>query len=184
MFGNKSKVRLCEIAEITMGQSPDSKFYNNDGIGLPFFQGKADFGDKYTMVRHWCKFGNKVAERNSILMSVRAPVGPVNLASDKCYIGRGLCSINAKTNFSNNEFLFNALNFMQNEIVSNGKDGSTFKSINKDQVYELLVPKAPISLQNSFSSFVEKVDKLKFKAQERIKLYQELLNKKMDEYFG
>lgn len=184
VFSRFPKIKLSNIANITMGQSPESKFYNDKGIGMPFFQGKADYGDKYTVVKHYSKKGNKVAKKGSILMSVRAPVGPVNIANCDCYIGRGLCSIEAKKEFSNNEFIYNALNNMQDEIVNNGKDGSTFKSINKEQVYELLLPKAPFKLQDNFSKFVEQVDKLKFNCQQLIKLYQELLDKKMDEYFS
>ena len=70
--------------------------------------------------------------------------------------------MNAKPNKANNEFLYNALNSMQQEIVLSGKDGSTFAAINKDQVYKLLLPQAPIELQNDFSEFVHRVDKLKF----------------------
>ena len=78
----------------------------------------------------------------------------------------------------------NALNSMQQEIVLSGKDGSTFAAINKDQVYKLLLPQAPIELQNEFSDFVHHIDKLKFNVQKRIEKYKELLNKKMDEYFN
>ena len=162
MFSAFPKVELSQISQIIMGQSPESTAYNDDGIGLPFFQGKADYGEKYTVVKHYTKKWNKEAKRGYVLMSVRAPVGPVNIASTDCAIGRGLCAMNAKPNKANNEFLYNALNSMQQEIVLSGKDGSTFAAINKDQVYKLLLPQAPIELQNDFSEFVHRVDKLKF----------------------
>ena len=162
MFSAFPKVELSQISQIIMGQSPESTAYNDDGIGLPFFQGKADYGEKYTVVKHYTKKWNKEAKRGYVLMSVRAPVGPVNIASTDCAIGRGLCAMNAKPNKANNEFLYNALNSMQQEIVLSGKDGSTFAAINKDQVYKLLLPQAPIELQNDFSEFVHHVDKLKF----------------------
>ena len=184
MFSAFPKVELSQISQIIMGQSPESTAYNDDGIGLPFFQGKADYGEKYTVVKHYTKKWNKEAKRGYVLMSVRAPVGPVNIASTDCAIGRGLCAMNAKPNKANNEFLYNALNSMQQEIVLSGKDGSTFAAINKDQVYKLLLPQAPIELQNDFSEFVHHVDKLKFNVQKRIEKYKELLNKKMDEYFN
>jgi len=184
MFSAFPKVELSQISQIIMGQSPESTAYNDDGIGLPFFQGKADYGEKYTIVKHYTKKWNKEAKRGYVLMSVRAPVGPVNIASTDCAIGRGLCAMNAKPNKANNEFLYNALNSMQQEIVLSGKDGSTFAAINKDQVYKLLLPQAPIELQNDFSEFVHRVDKLKFNVQKRIEKYKELLNKKMDEYFN
>ena len=162
MFSALPKVELSQISQIIMGQSPESTAYNDDGIGLPFFQGKADYGEKYTVINHYTKKWNKEAKKGYVLMSVRAPVGPVNIASTDCAIGRGLCAMNAKPGKANNEFLFNALNSMQQEIVLSGKDGSTFAAINKDQVYKLLLPQAPIELQNEFSDFVHHIDKLKF----------------------
>ena len=163
MFSSFPKVELHELANIIMGQSPKSSAYNDDGNGIPFFlQGKADYGEKYTTVNHYTKSWNKEAKKGYVLMSVRAPVGPVNIASCDCAIGRGLCSMNAKPARANNEFLYNALNSMQQEIVLSGKDGSTFASINKDQVFQLLLPNAPINLQNKFSDFVHHIDKLKF----------------------
>lgn len=162
MFSTYPKIELHEIAEIIMGQSPESSAYNDDGIGMPFFQGKADYGEKYTITNHYTKKWNKEAKKGYVLMSVRAPVGPVNIASTNCAIGRGLCAINAKLKLANNEFLYNALNSMQENIVLSGKDGSTFAAINKDQVYKLLLPAAPVDLQNEFSNFVHHIDKLKF----------------------
>lgn len=162
MFSAYPKVELCELADIIMGQSPESSAYNDDGNGIPFFQGKADYGEKYTIVNHYTKKWNKEAKKGYVLMSVRAPVGPVNIASTDCAIGRGLCAMNAKPTKANNEFLFNALNNMQDEIMHSGKDGSTFSAINKDQVYKLPLPEAPIKLQDDFSKFASEVDKLKF----------------------
>lgn len=94
-------------------------------------------------------------------MPVRAPVGPVNIASVDCCIGRGLCSIKANEGITNNEFLYCALNAIQDEISNKGA-GSTFKAINKDDVYKIQLPKAPINLQNEFAEFVQQIDKLKF----------------------
>ena len=162
MFSAYPKIELHEIAEIIMGQSPESSAYNDDGIGMPFFQGKADYGEKYTIANHYTKKWNKEAKKGYVLMSVRAPVGPVNIASTNCAIGRGLCAINAKLKLANNEFLYNALNSMQEDIVLSGKDGSTFAAINKDQVYKLLLPAAPVDLQNEFSDFVHHIDKFQF----------------------
>ena len=87
MFSAFPKVELSQISQIIMGQSPESTAYNDDGIGLPFFQGKADYGEKYTVVKHYTKKWNKEAKRGYVLMSVRAPVGPVNIASTDCAIG-------------------------------------------------------------------------------------------------
>ena len=161
MFESFEKTDLSNIAEIIMGQSPDSAYYNENGFGLPFFQSKADFGAKYTSVSYWTTKPSKTAKKGNVLMSVRAPVGPVNISSVDCCIGRGLCSINAIPNKTNNEFLYNALIAIQDQITAMGT-GSTFKAINKSDVYAIQIPLAPISLQNEFANFVEQVDKLKF----------------------
>src|SRR5688572_27321929 len=89
--------RLSEIAGIVMGQSPPSSTYNTRSEGLPFFQGKAEFGDLYPEARVWCSAPSKVAEKNDILLSVRAPVGPTNLAPAKSCIGRGLSAIHPES---------------------------------------------------------------------------------------
>ncbi len=183
MFDKYDKIELYKIANIIMGQSPDSKSYNDEKKGLPFYQGKADYGEKYTITRHWTSIPTKIAKKGDVLMSVRAPVGPLNIASCDCCIGRGLCSINANTNYTNNEFIYYALNAVQDHIASFGT-GSTFKAINKLNVCNLLLPNAPIELQNKFADFVQQIDKSKFIVQKQIKLLEELLEKKMNEYFG
>ncbi|MDD5885733.1 MAG: restriction endonuclease subunit S [Erysipelotrichaceae bacterium] len=161
MFGTVNKRELSSIAEIFMGQSPDSKSYNDLGNGIPFFQGKADYGEKYTKVAHWTTSPTKLARQGDVLMSVRAPVGPVNISSSDCCIGRGLCAIRAKEGVTNNEFLYNALKVMESEISSMG-NGSTFKAINKNDVYGLKIPSASIAEQEKFSTFSELIDKSRF----------------------
>ena len=161
MFGNYPKVDLSLMADITMGQSPDSKSYNDEGNGMPFFQGKADYGDKTAKVAHWTTEPKKIVETGTVLMSVRAPVGPVNITPVKCCLGRGLCGINAKLNKTNNEFLYNSLNIMQDEISSKGV-GSTFAAITKNDVYKIQIPDAPIDIMSEFSLFTQQVDKSKF----------------------
>ena len=183
MFTNVDKRKLSEIAEIIMGQSPDSKSYNESGNGVPFFQGKGDFGEKYTKIGHWTTSPTKTAKLNDVLMSVRAPVGPVNIASTDCCIGRGLCAIRAENGLTNSEFLYNALKVMEPEIALMG-NGSTFKAINKKDVYSLLIPVASAQNQESFSKFASLIDKSRFVVQKEIKDLQELMDSKMDEYFG
>ena len=111
MFKECKKTKLSDIANIVMGQSPNSNSYNDNEDGIPFFQGKADYGDKYTIVRHWTNSPSKLATKGDVLMSVRAPVGPVNISSCNCCIGRGLCSISAKNGITNNEYLYNYENY-------------------------------------------------------------------------
>ena len=85
--------KLGEVCKIILGQSPPSDTYNTTGTGLPFFQGKAEFTELYPIVEKWCSSPNKIAEPNDILLSVRAPVGALNIANQKCCIGRGLAAI-------------------------------------------------------------------------------------------
>ena len=178
MFESFEKKDLYNFADITMGQSPDSKSYNENGNGMPFFQGKGDYGDKVAIVSHWTTSPSKVVEANVVLMSVRAPVGPVNYSPVKCCIGRGLCGINAKHGKTNNEFLYNALNIMESDIALNGV-GSTFAAITKKDVYSIQIPDAPIELMNEFSSFAEQIDKSKFEIENALselkKLYQKII---------
>ena len=81
---------LTEYCTLNMGQSPDSKTYNTQGKGLPFYQGNADFGETHPITHVWCSAPVKVAEDGDILISVRAPIGAMNMAVERCCIGRGL----------------------------------------------------------------------------------------------
>ena len=128
--------RLDEVADLIMGQSPPSSAYNKDGRGLPFFQGKVDFGFRHPTPRIYCDQPTKIAQKNDILMSVRAPVGPMNIADQTCCIGRGLAAIRGKEIVS--EFLYYNLNYIQDYIASLGT-GSTFKAINKNQLASIEV---------------------------------------------
>jgi type I restriction enzyme S subunit len=107
---------LGDISLIISGQSPESSAYNKNMDGLPFFQGKAEFGEVYPAVRQWCNAPRKIAEKDDILISVRAPAGPTNIANQKCAIGRGLAAIRANKNISR-QFLFNYLRFVESDIA-------------------------------------------------------------------
>jgi type I restriction enzyme S subunit len=121
-------MRLVEIAKLNMGQSPPSASYNDIGEGLPFYQGKTDFGFINPVPRKYCNEPRKIADKGDILISVRAPVGPVNIADDKCCIGRGLAAIKASE--ADHLFLYFDLIYQESFIASLGT-GSTFKAINK-----------------------------------------------------
>lgn len=162
MFGICKKKQLSEIADITMGQSPSSEYYNDKGEGLPFYQGKTEYGDMYLgKPNTWCTDSTRIAEANDILLSVRAPVGSVNIATEKCCIGRGLAAISPILGKSTMLYLFYALRAIANEIERLGV-GSTFASVTKQQVYSLLLPDADIDEQEQFVRFAEQSDKLKF----------------------
>ena len=125
---------LSSVAELIMGQSPPSNTYNDKGDGLPFYQGKTDFGFKYPTPRLYCTSPQKTAEAGDILISVRAPVGPTNIASEKSCIGRGLAAIRAQS--IDSEFLFFNLRYIESYIASLGT-GSTFTAINKHHLANL-----------------------------------------------
>jgi len=131
---------LVDIATLIMGQSPESKYYNTSGEGLPFFQGKAEFGELYPVVRQYCSAPKKVVEPHDILLSVRAPVGPTNLAKEDSCIGRGLAGIRPKKDL-NYQFLLYQFRHLEPWLSQQGT-GSTFQAINKSflEKVEILVP--------------------------------------------
>lgn len=118
-----------------MGQSPPSSTYNTQGIGLPFFQGKADFGYINPSPRVWCSEPTRTGQAGDILMSVRAPVGDVNLATETCALGRGVAAIRAAAQ-SNSIFLYYALQFYKPQLVA-ASSGAIFESINKATLHDL-----------------------------------------------
>jgi type I restriction enzyme S subunit len=131
--------KLGEIADINMGQSPKSDTYNYEKNGLPFFQGNRTFGRLFPSIDTYCSLPTKIAEKNDILFSVRAPVGDINYSPEKVCIGRGLCSIRMKS--GNQNFLFYLLNYVKQEII-NKESGTVFGSVNKT-ILESLIVKAP-----------------------------------------
>ena len=98
-------VRLGEIAEVIAGQSPSGDSYNETGEGLPLFQGKAEFGERHPVAKRWCSAPKKIAEAGDILISVRAPVGPTNVADVRCCIGRGLAAIRPDTSVALRDYV-------------------------------------------------------------------------------
>ena len=134
-------VKLADVCELNMGQSPESKTYNDNGIGLPFFQGKTDFGSKHPVARIYCSGPKKIAKAGDILMSVRAPVGPVNIANTASCIGRGIAGLRAKNEFLDQAFLYFNLILNEKNFAALGT-GSTFQAINKSQLadFELVLP--------------------------------------------
>jgi type I restriction enzyme S subunit len=90
---------LGKVANIIMGQSPPGSTYNENGDGVPFYQGVADFGNKYPSRRISCTAPTRFAEKGDILLSIRAPIGRVNRASEKCSVGRGLAIIRGQDDF-------------------------------------------------------------------------------------
>lgn len=160
MFGKTDKKRLSEIASITMGQSPASNTYNETGDGMPFYQGKTEFGDMYVTTKMYCSAPNKKAIAGDILLSVRAPVGAVNLTRTDCCIGRGLAAIHGLKNKANTLYLFYALRVLEDDVVRMGQ-GATFLAINKDHLYNFMIPAPSLKLQNTFVEFMQKAEAVK-----------------------
>ena len=137
--------KLGDIAEIIMGQSPPSSTYNERGEGLPFFQGKAEFGEIYPTPLKYCPKPTRIAEAGDILMSVRAPVGNINLAKERSGIGRGLGAIRAREGIDQSFLYFF---FIKNENSwSRLSVGSTFLAIRRNNLDNLKVPLPPIKTQ-------------------------------------
>lgn len=147
---------LKEICSINMGQSPDSDSYNENGEGVPFFQGNADFGERYPVTRKWCTAPTKMAEPEDILISVRAPIGAMNYAKEECCIGRGLAALTPDKTKVSPEFIFWLLKGKNEELNSKGT-GSTFKAIGRKVLEETLVPDIALETQLEYSAILEKV---------------------------
>jgi type I restriction enzyme, S subunit len=177
--------RLGELCKVISGQSPEGKYYNNVGDGLPFYQGKKEFGDKFIGdPTTWTTKITKVAEFGDILMSVRAPVGPVNFANSQMCIGRGLAAIRAGSNIDV-EFLFNYLIKNGSEIT--GKTGAVFNSINKSQIEDILIPLPPLPEQQRIVSILDRcftaIDKAKANAEQNLKNAKELFESYLQDVF-
>lgn len=168
LFGECGTIPLIDVANITMGQSPESSTYNDNGSGVPFYQGKTEFTDLYISKKTYCSEPKKMAKGMDILMSVRAPVGAVNITQEDCCIGRGLAAISPKKDVVDLFFLFVALHMKENEIADMGT-GSTFKAINKADMERITVPNADYSDQLIFSTFFQQVDKSKSEIIEGLK---------------
>lgn len=165
MFGDpamdiKQEFRsLADCADIFMGQSPPGETYNREGDGLPFFQGKSEFGLVNPTVRQWCSSPTRIAEPGDVLLCVRAPVGPTNVADKKCAIGRGLAAIRPIPNRSTTEFLFYSLRAIEKEVAKIAQ-GSTFTAIRRQDVERIMVPKARVEDQAAFSAKARTIQEL------------------------
>ena len=175
-------VALEEIATITAGQSPPGSTYNEDGLGLPFFQGKADFGEVHPTVRKWCRAPKKIAEAGDILLSVRAPVGPTNIAAERCCIGRGLAGIrpnNDKTVLP--DFVHWAIKHREPHLVAKAQ-GSTFAAIGQNDLKSLLIPLPPLDEQRQIVNILNRaarIESLRTRAAERLREFVPALFVKM-----
>ena len=150
------KKPLDELADITMGQSPESRYYNNEGTGLPFHQGVTDFGVRFPSHETYCTLKARIARPGDILFSVRAPVGRINITLNEIVIGRGLSAIRSKTEQQN--WLFYALKsyFFKEDMMGGG---AIFAAITKKDLHkvELVVP--TMQLVSMFQEYAQPIDR-------------------------
>ena len=150
------QTQLGKIANVTMGQSPKSKYYNSIGEGLPFLQGNRTFGDKYPIFDTYTTNPTKTANAQDIIMSVRAPVGDLNITPTKICLGRGVCSIRMKNN--NQEFLYYLMRYYIKDLL-NRESGTVFGSVNKNDISGLVVNVPECSeIQNKIASVLFNLD--------------------------
>lgn len=147
---------LSDIADIVMGQSPKGDTYNEDGAGAVFYQGRAEFGERFPTRRLFTTAPKRMAKENSVLMSVRAPVGDVNVAYEECCIGRGLCSVASKDNHQS-FILYTMYNLKDKFDVYNG-EGTVFGSINKDSMNCMTIQIPNKALMDRFEKIVSPMD--------------------------
>ena len=146
---------LIDIARLVMGQSPKSDAYNQDKNGLPFHQGVTNYGFRFPSNKTWSIEGKRYGEKGDILFSVRAPVGRLNIASEKIIIGRGISSIRHKKEW--NSFLLYALKdiFFEDDLMGNG---SIFSSVTKKDMENILIVEAETSIMDKLNSVIEPID--------------------------
>ena len=149
--------KLENIANITMGQSPKGSSYNEAGEGIMFFQGSTDFGWRFPVARQYTTEPSRIAEEDDILLSVRAPVGTLNIADTRCCIGRGLAAINSKVGA--NSYIFNVMQDFKKLFDMINSVGTTFGSITKDDLYSLQLVYPPTELLMEFDQLVKSFDR-------------------------
>jgi len=165
---------LPDFVHLEMGQSPPSTTYNHEGIGLPFFQGKAEFGELYPKIDKYCSEPKKIAKAGATLLTVRAPVGPTNLAKVDCCIGRGLAGIHPLGKIES-KFILLLMKSIEHDISGKGT-GSTFKAINKTFLEELVFLLPPLNEQRRIVAKIEALFSELDKGVESLKTAREQLN--------
>jgi type I restriction enzyme S subunit len=150
-----AKLPLGDVAEITMGQSPESKYYNTDGDGLPFHQGVSDFGHRFVKHETYTKQATRIGEAGDILCSVRAPVGRLNLTRDKIAIGRGLSTMRSRA--GHQSLLFYQLDalFVEEDMIGGG---AIFASVGKKELFGQLILQPSTSIATTFNRLAADLD--------------------------
>ena len=155
---NVTSGTLSDIAVITMGQSPSSSSYNEDGVGEVFYQGRAEFGFRFPKRRLFTTEPKRMAETGDVLLSVRAPVGDLNVAYESCCIGRGLGAIHSKTGHSS--FVLYTMFALKSQLdVFNG-EGTVFGSINRDALNAIPIDVPLVTKIDRFEAVAHPIDEL------------------------
>lgn len=175
--------KLGEVCKLNMGQSPDSSSYNDTGDGIPFFQGNADFGEVHPNIRVWCNAPTKIAHPGEILISVRAPIGAMNIADCECCIGRGLASISADEAVCTTKYLWYGISSKIEELNAKGT-GSTFKAINKKTLEETEIPIRDLMEQERIAANLDRVTALISLRKQQLAKLDELVKARFVEMFG
>lgn len=149
--------KIHNLAILTMGQSPSGSTYNQNGTGLPFYQGRTDFGFRFPKKRVYCSAPTRIAEIDDILISVRAPVGDINLANEKCCIGRGVASIRSK--MSDNSFLYYSMLNIKNQFDVFNTEGTVFGSINKNDLSNISILTPNLQIIKAYNKIASKYDR-------------------------
>lgn len=149
------------IFTIIMGQSPPSEFYNQNKIGIPFVQGKGEFGEVYVETKTYTTKCNKIAPRNSVLITVRAPVGELNLSKENICIGRGVASLSFKNHdVLKNKFLYYSLKHLKEQLSMIGERGTTYDSVTIEELTNFQIPLPPPSEQSRIATVLAWFDDL------------------------
>ena len=155
---NVTSGTLSDIAVITMGQSPSGSSYNEDGVGEVFYQGRAEFGFRFPKRRLFTTEPKRMAETGDVLLSVRAPVGDLNVAYESCCIGRGLGAIHSKTGHSS--FVLYTMFALKSQLdVFNG-EGTVFGSINRDALNAIPIDVPLVTKIDRFEAVAHPIDEL------------------------
>ena len=154
-MGNWKTCSLSDICEINMGQSPKSEYYNNNCEGLPFLQGNRTFGSKYPTFDTYTTFSTKTAEAGDVIMSVRAPVGDVNITPVKMCLGRGICSLRHKD--GEQEFLYYLMRYYSKDLIKR-ESGTVFGSINRNDIAALVISIPPLIEQVEIGQILRALD--------------------------
>ena len=150
------RFRLEDIADVTMGQSPKSEYYNTEGKGFPFLQGNRTFGLKYPTFDTFTTVATKLAKAGDVIMSVRAPVGELNITLADMCLGRGVCSLRMKN--GNQSFLFYLMKYYVPYLIKK-ESGTVFGSVNRSDIngLEVDIPE-DVQVQKKIARYIEMID--------------------------